>query len=389
MTTTTPETPTAEPRRRVRHSGPGAPLTDEQAATLAAHLPDDPIPLSPSDCACRDCGVTVAGPLDLGAITYAEPSGVALGDNGAVSSSVGGLHAEPLALCSTCADRHNRADRIAASVLPHGLTVAGLHHADAAPLVRSCLVVLDVLDHRPPAERDLTPDLLGLMVRNLAPVGAVVGWSRRFAPIRAFDARPGTANPRPWAHLRESDRRACRRAWVGCMADRLAASAPPVNLTPPARLMARPGTVVLTSACLLCGVGSIERPALAVARDGGREAAALKVWEVRTTAPDALGARRSPASLAGWTCPPCSEACHWAGAVGPSAMERALLVALGLTGRHWPTSATMPGLIGWGALAADAARRGQPIPAPNPTPWAHLGDLDTLRSRLGHDLGGQ
>lgn len=416
MTTTTTDTPTTdettttsepgpevttsepgtEPRRRVRHSGTATPLTDEQAATLAARMPDDPVRLSPDDLACADCGATVLGPHDPAAVIYAETAATALpvgrdGDLILSRTTPSRGNDEPLTYCARCSTRNAAADDLTAALLPRGVTVHGLSVGPdgARSHVRAALLVLDLLGHDTPTADDLDPNVLGLILARLTHLAPPMRWASRFAPVWHPDARAGTAAPRRWAHVRESDRLTCRRAYVGLMADRLAASAPPVNLTPPARLMARPGTVVLTSACLLCGVGSIERPALAVARDGGREAAALKVWEVRTTAPDALGARRSPASLAGWTCPPCSEACHWAGAVGPSAMERALLVALGLTGRHWPTSATMPGLIGWGALAADAARAGRPVPQPNPTAWAHLGDLDTVRSRLGHDLGGR
>jgi hypothetical protein len=51
--------------------------------------------------------------------------------------------------------------------------------------------------------------------------------------------------------------------------------------------------------------------------------------------------------------------------------------------RPRPGTDAMAGVIGFGALCSDSTRR--PAPAPNPTPWAHLGEMG---SRIATALGG-
>ncbi|GAA6527955.1 hypothetical protein [Intrasporangium sp. DVR] len=392
-TTTTDGTTTETERparrglfRRTRHSGPDQPLTDAEAQALAARVPHDPIPLDPNDLACAECGRVVAGPFDLAAVRYAEPSGVELA-GGVLSASTAGLPAEPLTTCPKCAARGGVAADLAGRLLPGGVAIGGLHYTGehVARLVRSSLVVIDVLGVRPPDPDHLTRDVLGLMVRRLASPGSALAWSHRFAPTRAADAQPGTANPRPWAHVRESARSGLRRAYADLMADRLSLSAPPVALAPPpiAPRDLPPGAQPLTSGCLLCGVATVARPALAVARDGGREAAARRVWTARPpVGPGPLGGRPSAARLVGYTCPTCTEALDHAGAVGPSAMERSLTRSLGVGGKWTEGADALGGLVGFGALAADALRAGTPAPQPNTAPWAHVPNLDAIAHAL-------
>ena len=50
---------------------------------------------------------------------------------------------------------------------------------------------------------------------------------------------------------------------------------------------------------------------------------------------------------------------------------------------------SMSGLVGWGALVADARQTDlpEPDPKPNERPWVHLGDLPALSERLNAALG--
>ena len=47
----------------------------------------------------------------------------------------------------------------------------------------------------------------------------------------------------------------------------------------------------------------------------------------------------------------------------------------------------MDGLVGWGAVSAQAQLQGEPDPKPNTRPWQHLPDLDALTERLWTALG--
>lgn len=383
---------TAPPRRtsRVRHPAGERPLTDAEAAALAARMPDDPVRLGPDDLACAACGVTVRGPLDIASVTWDDPTSAEL-PGGVLSNTSAGLPAEPLTTCEECAARRHLAHDLSARLLPTGLAMGGVRYGPehAAELVAAALDVLAALGAPAPSPARLTRDELVIIVRRLAPLGTALGWSSRFAPVRAADARPGTAAPRPWGHVRESTRLGLRRAYVHAMADRLALSAPPVALAPPPLPPSR--SLPVPGGCLVCGVASVSLPAVQVARAGGREAAARDVWHYASSvAPDSLGGRAGPTRLSGHTCPPCAEAVAHAGAWGPSARERALLVALGLASRWSEGADALAGAVGWAGLFADAARRSAPLPEPNLTPWAHLGDLDELRDRLaaGLALGG-
>ena len=75
--------------------------------------------------------------------------------------------------------------------------------------------------------------------------------------------------------------------------------------------------------------------------------------------------------------------------MGPTALERALVVALapeGIDKFGWG-QLRANGLIGWAVAVAEAQRKGQPGPKPNTQPFGHLGDLDALREQLSRALG--
>lgn len=391
-TENTLETRPGKPRNaglfpRLRRPSP-EPMSDEHAERLRAVVSDDPVPLDPSDLACADCGRVVVGPHDPSAVTFAEPDAVIL-PSGQVSTATAGLAAEPLVTCSTCADRRTRAADLSARFLSGGITVGGLSQRGdgVVSLVRSTLAALVVLGIPEPSAEHLTREALSTAVRHLAPLGSSLSWRSRFAPTRHPDARADTANPRPWAHVRVSDRTRLRTAYGAVMADRLALTAAPVDLAPPALtrddLAGTNPALPVQGGCLFCGVGTVTVPALAVARLGGTARAARDVWTLRRLAPQYLGGLTSPVNLAGHLCPPCNAAAEHVGALGPSALERALVVHLGAGGTWRDDADTLAGLKGWGAVYSDTLRANCAPPQPNSTPWAHVPNLPGLARALG------
>jgi hypothetical protein len=164
-----------------------------------------------------------------------------------------------------------------------------------------------------------------------------------------------------------------------------------VRLTPPAltRRDLAAGVDPVNGGCLLCGIGAVEVTSQQVSRAGGVAVATMDAWTLRAACDlTQLGGRkRGLTRLRGYTCPTCSEAVEWAGSVGPSAIERSLVVTLGL-GLHWTGDRTLTRTPAWGALVAGAQRIGLPTLIPNDQPWQHLGDLSALRDRLAAGLLG-
>lgn len=350
----------------------------------------DVVQLDDDDLACGQCGRVVAGPLDISEVEWHDVTSVERPGGRGTSSSVAGISAEPLATCATCSTRRDHAHDLARTMLPRGIALGGVHYGPrhTAELVASSLSVLDALGA--PLPRQMTRDVLGLLVRRLSPLGTALGWGARFAPHRSADARPGTANGRPWGHVSVEGKEMLRRAYVDYYADKLSLDAPAVRLSPPpfASPSSSGRSLAVPSGCILCGVGTVELPAATVARMGGRGEAAREVWTLRVAVPPhSLGGRRSPNGIAGHTCPTCSAAVQHVGALGISAMERSLTVELDLAGKWTEGADALEGLIGFGALVSDAVRLGKPLPSPNKMPWQHLGDLDQLRAKLAPALG--
>lgn len=353
---------------------------------VVAVVSDQPVQLDPDDLACRECGRVVAGPIDVSRISWDDPSSIERPGGLGTSTSVGGIAAEPLTTCAECEARRELARDLATRLLPTGVAMSGVRYSGehVVELVASSLSVLAALGARVPGPRQ-NRDVLALLVRRLAPLGTSLGWGARFAPHRAADARPGTANPRPWAHVAGEGRDVLRRAHIHFVADKMSLDAPAVRLSPPpfASPSSSGRSLSVPSACIFCGIGVVELPAATVARLGGRAEAAQRVWQLRTSvSPHSLGGRRSPNGIAGYSCPPCSEAVQHVGALGVGAMERSVLVALDLVGRWNENADALEGLIGFGALYSNAVTLGKPLPSPGSTPWAHMGDLDQLRDKL-------
>lgn len=348
--------------------------------TTTPEAPADnrPRPLAADTAPCRTCGVAV--PLALGTPTEhldLIPAAHRYPDGSAPTNAR--VIRQEFTRCSDCA-RHRAL--AAAIVDAHPALAARLGGLVAVDQMESALVALAVLGRPHPDPATLTPVELGRMLRFLTPEGAGVSWMAR------ADVAPGYALPVPFAHVEPADRTRLTVAWGALLSDRRHADAPPVRLAPPALTRADlpSGVTPVNGGCLLCGVGAVEMSSQAVSRAGGRAAAAADVWTLRPVCDTRALGGRGPQRLRGYTCPACTEAVNRAGALGPSAVDRAVVEVLGL-GLHWGDDRAMGRVPGWGALVSVALRRGHPTPAPNGTPWAHLGDLDSLRDGLAQELG--
>lgn len=329
----------------------------------APEPPPDPRPVPILDEAttapCRCCGVAVHlspdTPTESREFKATHPVTGALREHGGWTQT--------FARCAACWDVAAAAESIVAA---HPALVRRLGPAVAGPTVEAALVSLAVLGQ--PLPVDPSAAEVARLLRHLSGPGAGVMWRERASLAL------GHALPYPYAHLEDEDRATLRRAYAAVLADRLADGAPPVRVVPPPLALGRDEQPVGTG-CLLCGVGS-------VAVD--RRDTAARPWAVRSAYADQIGARRST-RLRGHTCPACTEAVERDGALGPSAVERALYVHLDLA--HLNHAPWLSGPLAWGALTADARRRGEPDPQPNGTPWAHLGDLAALRERIVSEPG--
>ncbi|MDP3969101.1 MAG: hypothetical protein Q8Q02_12560 [Nocardioides sp.] len=364
------------PRLRSRTSG--GDLSDADAERLRTVVSDDPVPL-PADedgnetaAPCRACGIAVPLPTDR--------EGRAALEHRDVQTPSGRTWRQTLAVCGPCAGV--RADAVVLVAAHPALRAR--HGPVVVDRLESALVVFAALSRplpRPDAATTTRADVERLL-RFLATPGAAVCWS-----TRCHEA-PGYAAPYPWAHVRETDRAALRRGLADLMADRLAMTAEPVFLAPPALTGDDPRdgstarTIPVQGGCLLCGVGAVALAAVTVARSGGRERAEREVWTARRWSPGSLGGRPSPATVVGHTCPACSSAVTHAGAIGPSALERAVTEHLRVSGKWDESRDALTNLKGWGALAADALRSDAAPPPPNLTPWSHVANLPTLAEHL-------
>lgn len=337
-------------------------MTDAEAEHLRERVPDDPAPLANGDHACPGCGVWTTPdrtePVVTAPVYAARPDG-RIGRH---------LANTPLTRCADCRALRDRA-RALLDAHPSARARLGNIADERVESVLCALALLGV-----PLPETITEADLSALLRHLARPGAAARWEN--------GARPGMHAPRPWSHVRESARADLRAAYATLLRERLSAGSPDVILTPPTVRYWEPD-VVVPGGCLLCGVRAVTVTAAQVARLGGREAAQGLAWQPVTAQPSALGGPRAPVRVAGHACPPCSEALASVGAVGPTALERALAAHLPdaaaqrLRAALAQTVGTVPGLVGWGALVYAAGRDERPSPEPNREPWGHL-DLSEL-----------
>lgn len=344
---------------------PARPITDDEVAALRDTSPDDPIPLPDRHLPCITCGTATPTPPTRSAVewvdfvTGTDPLGrTRTGDRVAMTR------------CPACA----RIDAQARAVVDaHPRLVAALGTARAHSAIEGVLVAPTLLGRDTSGLDRLPAPVIGMHVRSLGSIGLGLRWSLR--------GRAMVANLRPWAHVRPGDRARLRSAYAAVLRERVAMAGPPVPVPPPTLTADEvDGRQPVPGGCLFCGVAAVPVDAVKVARAGGPAGAGHEVWTVRRPEPHTLGGRRAPGRLVGHLCPPCDDAVEHEG-LGASAMERSVMGAIGLGGK-WRGDPMFDGLTGWGALYADALRRGEPAPPPNRERWAHI-DLDAVTAALG------
>lgn len=303
------------------------------------------VPLPDDHLACYGCGVAVPTPADPSLVVVADvlPRGIA---PGVAPPPHARARQVSFARCGSCAAARTHAEQMVAERprLAQRLGPDSAVHRVECGLLALAAVGARVGDEDP-------SDL----VEWLAAPGAAARWLARLSPFVSEGAALATCAPHPWAHLTDEQRTACLTARGRALRARLARSAPPVAVASPSH-----------GGCLMCGVAAVSVPAVDVERDGGPLSTAQRVWRPVTTTVAALGGRPSPALLAGHLCPACADATDAVGAVGPTAMERAVRAHLGLG--LGLDAAPLDGLKGWVALGGRE---------PNPEPWDHC-DLSAL-----------
>jgi hypothetical protein len=333
-------------------------------------VPDNPIALPPGHRACLWCGISVlAGaqaPVVADAFSQADQPPRAVRPTSAPTWSM----RTEFEQCPACLARLAVADALL-DAYPHVRARLG---SVASQQVGNALAALAILGHDLDASA-LSESGLTSLLRHLAEQGSMARWQARFSPVLAGDAVGGTCNPYPFAHVRGVARLHLREGYGAMLASRVSRSAGPAALAPPSPEAAT-AAVLVGSACLLCGVGSVILPAATVLSLGGRKAAARSVWRPLLSTPASLGGPGSAERIAGHTCPDCTDALDAEGAVGPSAMERALVAHLRATGREDEAtvlaSVDVDGLAGWGAVAYLARRRGEASLSANRLAWEHV-----------------
>lgn len=318
--------------------------------------------------ACRDCGIGVVGP-DMPIETlfaYGQERRVGSSKNAPVTVEDRQIEIE-MSVCSAC---RNRRARAAALMEEHPAVSRNLGSPDYANnLADASLIVLDVLGMSTSALTNWSDGQLRTMLGLLPGVGAAARWSARYAPtIRlGFESVLAASPDQRWLQVDAETRQAMRDAY-GMLLRALTDVPHPVS--PPSG----DGYEVAVRGCLLCGIGTVNALS-SQERD---------VWgPLRSAVAATLGGRGRPEPIYGYLCPTCRSATERAGgALGPTAMERAVFDHLEVDPRRLPGGPgewgqelpQIDGLQAWCVLPGS--------PAPNPAPWAHVEGLDELAEGL-------
>lgn len=324
--------------------------------------PTPQIVLSGDDRACLSCGQRVSADLVDEEVAFTAVGQVTtVGGSEIVRDSATSAETV-LARCSSCHDRL-RAARLLLDQHPSFVRRLGRETAEHQLSAALDAFAAAGLDY--PREQEWTEMEVRALLRHLAAPGVAARWSRRFAPVLALDARPGTAMTEPWAHLTREQHAAIRDGHARLLAARVARSRPDVPIAPPQG-----------RACAFCGLGAMLLPAEQVAEKGGPEWAARDVWEAVTVNPRTLGGRHQPSREPAALCLDCSVSFAEVGRIGQDAMLHAYgehLLRLGLIDEEQAIkTGRVVGLLGWLAIEQMDRLDGQPPTPTNAQPWAHL-----------------
>lgn len=208
-------------------------------------------------------------------------------------------------------------------------------------------------------------DGIGPLLRHLTTPGSLARWSTRYAPTWTKGAKAEEVSPSAWAHVSPDQMRALRDGYASVLAERVAATSPPVEIEPP---FAEAGKgVAVEDGCLFCGVPSVPMSAQRVLARGGVGAVRVHVWRPTSADTQALGSRRPSERMRGHLCPPCSDSVESMGAVGARSIERAFTRYMKDSERggdlpHLAPDEHLSGIVAW----AVTERR------TNSEPWGHL-----------------
>ncbi|MGR0219517.1 hypothetical protein [Agromyces sp. ZXT2-6] len=248
-----------------------------------------------------------------------------------------------LTRCDRCRKVHDRAaTRLDAypRVQAHmGSRSIGLHRVEAA------LNALDAIRRDLPIHTDGS---LRLLIEHMTATGVAARWASRFSPVRTKDARDAEAASQPWGHLTDWQWTDLRKAFAGLLNARVER---PLRYGPP-----------IGGGCMLCGVGTIS----------ALPSQAAGLWTPATASPTAIGGRPTPERLASYLCPTCERAREEIGAIGPTTMERSIMLHLDVRRRSL-TATELVGLVGWLASGVDE---------PNARAWQHVPNIESLANEL-------
>lgn len=341
---------------------------EEIAAAIELATSDAAVPIvDDSGLACGDCGRFVPD-AEVGVVAYAEPLTVAQRMGAAVEvKPATGQRPEPVTTCSACVELAGLAGAITSQHFPHGVVIDGLRYADGTTdLVRGALGVVAALG-QPLPDLDVPTEQMTVLVQRLAPLGALILWSRQFAPHWRSDAPTRCHAPRPWALVPDEVRDRLAVEYGRVLAYRVAAASPPVRLVPPVTDPVQP------NGCGYCGLDAVEVPATRIEEEfnGSVPWATRSVWSARQVRTGDVGGRALPDAVPMFLCPRCSGVS--ADSTGPNSLQRALMAWLDIedTWYEWSFPA-------WAAVYTDARLAGGSLPVPSEVPWAHMGSRESI-----------
>lgn len=205
----------------------------------------------------------------------------------------------------------------------------------------------------------------GPLLQHLTTPGLLARRAARYAPTWGKGAEVYHAIAKAWAHLTKQQRSALREGYYRVLAERVAASAPPVALAPPPVEEGKGSPV--EGGCLFCVVPAVALEAQRVVAWGGVEQARTDAWTATSADATVLGGRSS-GRLRGQLFHDCADSIEAVGAVGAGAIEHTCERHMRATGRGDVLSSLGPDECLPGLRASAGTTRTE-----NREPWQRIG----------------